>query len=611
MKRPTVTEPFVLREDVVLVPCAELQEEVRGKISFDEGDFALSHRHGRMRSQVIDADTAALLALFRQPHTIAGAVLKHSRLLGKDPRSWFDELLPHLDTFVENRVLVPAGSAERGAIRQRYDSGSAVAGWEIVRCARLIEDSEVYQLRKGNDVAALKIARITTPAMKSLLKNEMTILRHLDGGGEIAPRLIDAGIHEGRPYLIMDWLDGVDAAVAAAQRRDDRASLIDLCASIAAAYASLHARGVLHGDVNPRNVFVVGNRAMLLDFGYSRLIGRRSRAGRAGVQFFFEPEYLAALRRGVSAAPSAAGEQYGIAALLYLLIAGRQYLEFRYEREEMQRQTEKDPPLPFAARGIPPWPEVERILFRALEKDPVRRYGSMEEMAAALAEARDTAVRESLATPISQEANALLETTLHSLARGGELFEDGFSAPPTASVNYGCAGAAVALLRIAEARNDPALLALADVWRSRAAARIGTDGAYYEADTVLTRESVGEVTPYHTESGIHAATAMIAAARGDTSLQRRAIGAFLLASGRPCAKLEVLLGRSGSLLAAAMLLAISDEIPEAAALRAFGAETMSSIWNELDARPPLESSPDGTFLGIAHGWAGNLYAALR
>jgi len=60
-----------------------------------------------------------------------------------------------------------------------------------------------------------------------------------------------------------------------------------------------------------------------------------------------------------------------------------------------------------------------------------------------------------------------------------------------------------------------------------------------------------------------------------------------------------------------MLLAISDEIPEAAALRAFGAETMSSIWNELDARPPLESSPDGTFLGIAHGWAGNLYAALR
>src|SRR5439155_15468211 len=114
----------------------------------------------------------------------------------------------------------------------------------------------------------------------------------------------------------------------------------------------------------------------------------------------------------------------------------------------------------------------------------------------------------------------------HSLARGGELFEDGFSAPPTASVNYGCAGAAVALLRIAEARNDPALLALADVWRSRAAARIGTDGAYYEADTVLTRESVGEVTPYHTESGIHAATAMIAAARGDTSLQRRPICAF-------------------------------------------------------------------------------------
>ena len=78
---------------------------------------------------------------------------------------------------------------------------------------------------------------------------------------------------------------------------------------------------------------------------------------------------------------------------------------------------------------------------------------------------------------------------------------------------------------------------------SGTAARIGTDGAYYEADTVLTRESVGEVTPYHTESGIHAATAMIAAARGDTSLQRRAIGAFLLASGRPCAARAITHGR--------------------------------------------------------------------
>ncbi|HYU26426.1 MAG TPA: lanthionine synthetase LanC family protein, partial [Thermoanaerobaculia bacterium] len=625
MRSLQVTGSFVLKEDIVLIPCAELTDDVRRKLSFEEGDYTLSHRHGRAKSQVIDGQTAALLALFREPRTIVNAVIENSRALGKDPQAWLEELLPHLGIFVKSRVLVPAGSRQRKAIRPRYDAGATIAGWEIVRCARFIEDSEIYQLRRGSDAAALKIARVRTAAIKALLKNELAILRHLDGDG-IAPRLIDAGVREGRPYLILDWIDGVDAAVAAAQRRHDRASLIDLCASIAEAYAALHARGVLHGDVNPRNI-VVGGTVTLLDFGYSRFADRPPEVGRAGVQFYFEPEYLAARREGDSLPSSAAGEQYGVAALLYLLIAGSPYLDFRLEREEMERQTESEPPLPFAARGIPPWPEVEQVLFRALEKDPARRYGSMAAMAAALAEIRDAAVRESLATPVSAEANALLEATLTSFARGGDAFVAGYP-PPTASINYGCAGAAVGLLRIAEARSDPSLLALADVWISRAAALAGNDDAFNDREHDLQPAVVGGVTPYHTEAGIHAAAAMIAAARGDMPAQRKAIAVFVAASDKPCPQIDVTLGRSGSLLAAAMLLdgrtlcaptgtgaqhngRGAQRAPEDTALHAFGAETMSAIWRELDEHPPVERSPSGTRLGIAHGWAGYFYAALR
>jgi len=599
-----VTKPFVLKEDVILVPCAELDEALRGKIAFDDGDFTLSHRHGRARSQVIDGGTAALLALFREPRTIVSAVIENSRALGQDPRSRLGELLPPLAMFVDNRVLVPAGSAERGQIRPRFDSGANFAGWEVVRCVRLVEDSEVYQLRNGSAAAALKIARVDTAEIKALFGNEVAVLRHLDGGG-IAPHLLEAGRHEKRPFFIAEWIDGVEAGVAAAQCCNDRASSIDLCASIAAAYAALHARGVVHGDVNPRNV-LAGRGVTLLDFGYSRFFGRPSRAGRGGVQFFFEPEFLAAKRRGKTIPASAAGEQYAVAALLYSLIAGRHYLEFRYDREEMQRQAENDPPLPFAARGIPPWPEVEEILFRALEKRPARRYGSMAELAAALAEARDAAAREALATPVSAEATALLEATLQSFARGGEMFEAGYAMPPTASVADGCAGAAVGLLRIAEARNDPALIALADVWRSRAAALLGREDAWHERSPLL-----GDVTPYHGKPGAHAAAALIAAARNQLFAQRNATAAFLAASAEPCTQLDLTLGRSGSLVAAAMLLDAGGDLPDAAALRAFGAETMGAIWRDLDAHPPLDRSPAGTRLGIAHGWAGYVYAALR
>lgn len=596
-----VTEPFVLQKDVLLVPCAELDEEVRARLTFDEGDYTLSRRRGRAPAQVIDGETAALLGLFREPRTLVDAVVDSSRTLGKDPRRWLDELLPHFARLVDTRVLVPAGGNEENEIEPRYESGELVAGWEIVRCARFLEDTEIYQVRKENQIAALKIARQSTPQLQSLFDNETEVLRRLD-----TPRLIEHGSEDGRPYVIMEWLEGVDAGVASAQRRHDRAALLELCVAVANAYVELHARGVLHADVHARNV-MAGDKVALLDFGYSQLAGRPSRTGRAGMYYFYEPELIAAMRQGHRLPPpSEAGEQYAIAALLYLLITGEHYLEFRYDRDEMRQQIENDPPVPFARRGLAPWPEVEQILFRALEKDPSHRHASVAEMAALFANVRAAAAEE----PLSPAAHALLESTLRSFSRGGAMYERGFTNAPTASINFGCAGAAVALLQIAETRSDPSLLALADIWRSRAVARIGSEGAYYN-EQGLRRAVLGEVTPYHTESGIHAAAALVAAAMGDVLALRHDIRKFLEASKKPCPTLDLTLGRSGSLLASALLLPICDGPAESAALREFGAETMHAIWSELDARPPLPESPPLTYHGIAHGWAGYFYAALR
>src|SRR6185503_660032 len=158
-----VTEPFVLKKDVQLIPCAELSDDLRTRISFDEGDFTLSHRHGRSLVQVIDRDTASLLALFREPRTIVEAVIENSRALAKNPEVWLDELLPHLGKFVHSRVLVPAGSEDEKEIGPQFENGATIAEWKIVRCASLVEDSEIYQLRRGDRVAALKIARENSP----------------------------------------------------------------------------------------------------------------------------------------------------------------------------------------------------------------------------------------------------------------------------------------------------------------------------------------------------------------------------------------------------------------------------------------------------------------
>ncbi|HUR81636.1 MAG TPA: lanthionine synthetase LanC family protein [Thermoanaerobaculia bacterium] len=605
-----ITEPFVLKGDVLLVPVADLSDDVRARIAFEEGDYTLSIRHGRALAQVIDGGTAALLALFREPRTIVDAVIENSRALDRDPEERLNELLPHLDAFVDSRVLVQAGSDDEKEIRPQYDAGMTLDGWKIVRCASLVEDSEIYQLRNGEEVAALKIARVTDGYVPDFFANEVDILRHLDGSG-VTPRLLGSGVHDDRPYFIAEWCGGVDSLVAASQRRYDRAALLELCASIASAYATLHARRVLHGDVHARNV-LAENDVKLVDFGYSRYADRPPATGRGGMAMFYEPEYYIARAQNLHPYATFAGEQYGVAALLYLLITGHHYLDFRYERDEMAQQVINDPPVSFAARHTPPWPEVEAILFRALEKDPVRRFASMDEMAARLAEARDAALRDSLSTPVSEEAHALLDATLRTFARGGAMFAGGYPEAPTASINYGAAGAAVGLLRIAETRGDPKLLALADVWRTRAIALIGTDGAYYDADRDLAPELLGATTPYHTEAGIWAASAMIAAAKGDPLAFRHDVHFFLEASQRPCANLDLTLGRSGTLLATALLLECGGDDAEAGApLRAFGSETMDAIWKELDTHPAIGEADEDTNLGIAHGWAGYLYAALR
>src|SRR5262249_20383448 len=164
-----------------------------------EGDYTLSRQHGRMPSQVIDGETAALLSLFRTPRTIADAVVVNSRDLNKDPEAWLDELLPHLGTFLRNSVLVPAGSEEEREIAPSFAEGDRVGDWTIGHCVSLIEDSEIFRVRDGERRAALKIARRPMPFEMSVFGNEARILDRLDGAPP--PPIYDRRVHDRPPDL--------------------------------------------------------------------------------------------------------------------------------------------------------------------------------------------------------------------------------------------------------------------------------------------------------------------------------------------------------------------------------------------------------------------------
>lgn len=612
-----ITDPLVLSPDLLLVPVADLPEDVRARFEHDEGDVAVTHPRSRTPSRILDARSAELLEEFRTPRTIVEAVIRFSRAREADPEATLEQAYPLLQRLLDSGFLVHEGSEDAAGVHPSLVPGEEVAGYEVVECVQGLEDTELYQVRGPAGIAAIEIAalKIERPAAAGrravLFAREEAILAHL--GGEGTPRLLAAGELDGRRWIVLEWCPGVDAATAAQELRQrgeaGRPGLLALCREIAAAYARLHERGVVHGDVHPRNVLVGRDGAVrLLDFGYSRWdagLAEAGQPGRGGVAFFYEPEFAAAARAGQPhPAASPAGEQYAVAALLYMLLTGTHYRDFSLERQEMQRQIAEEPLLPFAERGVEPWPEVEEVLARALRKSPEERFASVAGLASALAEVGTRPVAASGAASTARDAEDLLARFLERAREGGS----GLPAAPVASVMYGAAGIACALYRIAQAREDAALLALADVWAEKAAAACGSKEAFYNPEIGIDSRTVGENSVYHTAAGVHAVRALVAHAQGLHGLQAAAAGAFLAEARRPCPQIDLSFGRSGFLLAGSLLL---DTLrPDPAGLRseliAWGEEVLRGLWRELDPRRTVDLG-----VGMAHGWAGHVYAALR
>lgn len=617
-----ITDPLVLPKDVILLPVSELPEQMRARFAYDEGDYALTRPRSRMPSKIIDGQAANLIACFRAPTTIVQAVFDYSRSVQANAEETLTEAFPLLRELLLSRLLVPATpNATDAAITER---NGHVVDHEIISLLQELEDTEIYQIRYNGQVAVLKLLRPdVNPLAPNMLTKEAEILRQV--GGTVSPALLATGATEDRPYLIMEWCPGVEVSWAAAEIRRQpghqaERQVLDLCCKILDAYAQLHRAGIIHADVHPRNVLVDRHGAVkLIDFGLAYRPGlddHNGPVGRGGVGFFFEPEYAAALLDSASASPSFFGEQYSLAALVYLLLTGTYYLDFTLERESLLQQIIESEPVPFSTRGIQDWPTVETILRRALSKRSEARFASVAEFAAELraaaaadAQANHGNIAGARKTSVAEQ---ILEKYRSQLHLTNTLFRSGLPQAPTCSVKMGAAGIAYFLYRLATIQGSAELLSQADLWATKALHESGMANAFYSHELDLTPATIGTVSLFHTVSGVHCVRALVGHALGDWTAQQEAITAFIRASDQPCADLDLTVGRSSTLLGCAHLLdtANTHKSFDTRPLLALGQQTLTSIWDTLDSFAPIRDCDQIRYLGIAHGWAGFLYATL-
>ena len=351
----------------------------RHRRAFEIAEAAFEHDAGPARDRAVAAACAgdpalareveALLAVDSATHTLLDRGAAH--LLPDDPAP---------ATLGDYRITGELGRGGMGVVYHAQRADGAFEQRVAVKVARDGGRSAVRAAARFEQERRV-LARLKHPGIAALL-----------GGG-----LTD----DGRPYFVLEYVDGVPLTEAAAPLSlDDRLGLfLQVCDAVAHAHRLL----IVHRDLKPSNVLVERTetgalRARLLDFGIAKALDHHD-ALLTQTAAPLTPAYAAPEQ--VTGEPvTAATDVYALGMLLYeLLTGGPAYTFGAGSMAEVTRTVcETTPPPPSAraaehaadragegdASPVPPGPlrgDLDAITLQALRKAPARRYATAADLA--------------------------------------------------------------------------------------------------------------------------------------------------------------------------------------------------------------------------------------
>jgi len=248
-----------------------------------------------------------------------------------------------------------------------------------------VYEAHHLRLRKRVAVKVLNRAQARNSEALARFHREAVVASRL--GHPNLVNVIDFGSSsDEQPYLVMEFLEGEDL-----DRRIQRSGVVPLAKAItiarqvASAVAAVHAKGIIHRDLTPANVFLVHvphepDFVKVLDFGVSKIKADQSKVTDAS-RTVGTPAYMAPEQAfGPSSDVDHRVDQWALACIVWEMLAGRPPF-FADNADALFYQLRHFPPPPLASYAPDIPATVEAVLLRALSKRPTDRYPSIRDFA--------------------------------------------------------------------------------------------------------------------------------------------------------------------------------------------------------------------------------------
>jgi tetratricopeptide (TPR) repeat protein len=265
--------------------------------------------------------------------------------------------------------------------------GTVVAGRYVIEdLAGSGGMSTVYRARdRGGELVALKVLKLQAAHQVARFVRETNLIHKLRHPAIVG--YLDSGLIEetGQYYLALEWLEGKDLHTFLGDGRLGVEESLRLAERIADALGFAHARGVVHRDVKPENIFLVGSdpgQAKLLDFGIARWASSMESLTRTGARFgtpaYMSPEQVRGDRQ-----LDARADVFSLGCVLFECLTGEPAFAATDPMAVFGKILFDDPPrVSSLAIDVPE--VVEALLLRMLARNPAERPGNGDELAVEL-----------------------------------------------------------------------------------------------------------------------------------------------------------------------------------------------------------------------------------